>query len=52
LNALSDQEFAAGPHTVTWNGRDSEGEVMPSGIYVVRLESESRVESRKVTLIR
>jgi len=52
LNVLSDHEFAAGPHTLNWNGRDSQGGVMRSGIYVVRLESESRVESRKVTLVR
>ncbi len=52
LNVLSDQKFAAGPHTLTWNGRDSQGRVMPSGIYVVRLESGSRVGSRTVTLIR
>jgi len=52
LNVLSDHEFAAGPHTLTWNGRDSRGGAMPSGIYIVRLESKSRVESRKVTLIR
>jgi hypothetical protein len=52
LDVLSDHEFAAGPHTLTWNGRDSQGAAMPSGIYVVRLESESRVESRKLMLIR
>jgi len=41
-----------GHHEVSWNGRDSAGREMPSGTYVVRLESESGVEARKVMLIR
>jgi flagellar hook assembly protein FlgD len=52
LIVLSDHEFASGPHSLTWNGRDSQGGVMPSGTYMVRLETESGVESRKVTWIR
>jgi probable HAF family extracellular repeat protein len=49
---LSDREFPIGPHTLTWSGRDSRGGDVPTGIYVVRLETESRSETRKITLIR
>ena len=52
IAVLSNREFPAGPHTLTWSGRDSQGGDLPSGIYVVRLETESRLETRKITLIR
>jgi len=52
MTVLADHQFEAGTHSLTWNGRDSEGAVMPSGNYIVRFETESGVASRKVTLIR
>ena len=36
----------------TWNGCDVAGHAMPSGTYIVRLETESGAEARKVSLIR
>lgn len=32
---LEDREQAAGPHSVTWNGRDAEGIPVPAGVYFV-----------------
>jgi hypothetical protein len=52
VTSLATRQFDAGPHTVTWTGRDSRGGVVPSGTYIVRLETEERVESRKVMLVR
>jgi len=52
LTVLADRTFAAGTHTVTWNGRDSRGRAMPSGTYIVRLETDSGVEARKLMLVR
>jgi hypothetical protein len=49
---LGDAIFSPGTHTVTWDGRDSQGRAMPSGSYLIRLETESGVEGRKVSLIR
>ena len=49
---LDDRTFAAGTHSLIWRGCDSSGRAMPSGTYVVRLETESGVEARKVSLIR
>jgi len=49
---LSDNEFPIGPHTLTWSGRDSRGGEVPTGIYVIRFETESRLETRKMMLIR
>ena len=49
---LADRTFTAGEHSLLWNGRDVTGRSMPSGTYLVRLETESRIESRKLMLIR
>jgi hypothetical protein len=49
---LASRTFTAGPHTLTWNGRDSQGRAMPSGTYIVRLETESDLKARKVMLVR
>ena len=52
VSILAKRVFAAGDHTVDWNGRDSQGRAMPSGTYIVRLSTDSGVEARKVSLIR
>jgi hypothetical protein len=52
VDVLADGLLDSGPHALTWNGRDSQGQAMPSGTYLVRLESDSGVEARKITLIR
>ena len=49
---LADRTFTVGSHSLLWNGRDSQGREMPSGSYIVRLETGSGVEARKVSLIR
>jgi hypothetical protein len=49
---LADETFTPGTHTVTWNGRDAEGRALPSGSYLIRLETEAGMEARKVSLIR
>jgi hypothetical protein len=36
---LADRTFTAGEHSLLWSGRDSHGHSMPSGTYIVRLES-------------
>lgn len=42
----------AGRHRVHWEGRDTGGQLVPSGIYFYRLHSEHRAASRKMTLVR
>ena len=49
---LADRTFTAGEHNLTWDGRNSQGRAMPSGTYVVGMETESGVEARKVMLLR
>ena len=41
-----------GRYEANWEGRDAEGQLVPSGIYFYRLRSGNRAESRKMTLVR
>jgi len=52
IDVLMDRTFTTGTHNLSWNGRDSRNRGVPSGTYVVRLETESGVEARKVMLLR
>ena len=49
---LANQTFASGEHSLTWKGRDVAGRSMPSGTYLVRLETESAVTAQKLMLVR
>jgi hypothetical protein len=49
---LVEEVQGAGRHEASWNGLDSRGRAMPSGTYIVRLETEVGVEARKVLLVR
>jgi hypothetical protein len=51
VTVLARGAYAPGTHTVGWNGRDPTGKAMPSGSYLVRLKTESGVETRKVMLV-
>jgi flagellar hook assembly protein FlgD len=42
----------AGQHTITWDGRDSLGAGLASGVYLVRLSSEEFQASTRVVLVR
>jgi hypothetical protein len=52
VRTLADTEFAAGPHWRAWDGRDDAGLPVAPGIYVVRLEAEDRVLSRRLVWLR
>ena len=52
VTILANRNFTAGPHSLTWNGRDAQGRAISSGPYLVRLETESSVEAMKVMLLR
>ncbi len=49
---LVDGTQSAGPHTSNWDARDARGNVLPSGVYVVRVEQGAAVRTQRVTLVR
>ncbi|MFO7626181.1 MAG: FlgD immunoglobulin-like domain containing protein, partial [Candidatus Fermentibacteraceae bacterium] len=42
----------AGQHTITWDGRDSQGAELASGVYFIRLRGAEQQASAKVLLVR
>jgi hypothetical protein len=43
--------LAAGAHTWQWDGRDNRGQLIPSGVYFVRLVADGESQSRTVTVM-
>lgn len=41
-----------GTHNIVWNGTDSNGNTVPSGIYFYRLSTENHVETKKMMLMK
>jgi hypothetical protein len=52
VRTLINQQTTAGYHIVYWNGQDSRGEEMASGIYLCRLTAGSYSETRKMNLLK
>lgn len=46
------ERVGAGPHAVTWNGRDHAGRAVSSGTYFYRLEAGSTVQTRSMMLLK
>jgi flagellar hook assembly protein FlgD len=49
---LSEGDKSKGEHRVVWNGADSRGMQVSSGVYLYRLIAEGREETRKMLLAR
>ena len=52
ITTLVDGVTAAGSHVVTWNGRDSRGAQLPSGVYFYRLESPSFSAAKRMLMLK
>lgn len=44
--------YAAGRHTISWNGCDETGRLVPNGVYFYRLESKRGVAIRQLVVLR
>lgn len=41
-----------GSHEILWDGRDDDGRLLASGVYVIRMDTEGRSLARRVTLLK
>ena len=52
ITKLINKTQSAGEHLAIWDGRDTSGELVSSGIYIYRLKAREFVENRKMVLVR
>ena len=52
IKTLVNSRQPAGIYKVKWDGRDTNGDLMPSGLYYYRMKAGSHSETRKMVLIR
>lgn len=52
IATLVDEQMSAGRYRVTWDGRDSRGRAVASGMYLYRLEAGGGALTRKMLLVR
>ena len=52
VRTLVDDHTSAGYHRATWNGRDIGGGLVPSGIYLCRMEAETYIATEKIVFLR
>lgn len=52
LADLVDGQMVAGPHQRYWDGRDTSGQSLATGVYLLRLETEQGMANSRVTLIK
>jgi hypothetical protein len=52
VRTIASGRLTAGPHAVSWDGRNEAGTDVASGIYVLRLESGKDHATRKITLVK
>ncbi len=52
VKRLLDAHLPAGLHQTMWTGTDTKGQMMPTGVYILRLQLGQRSLSQKISLIR
>jgi flagellar hook assembly protein FlgD len=44
--------YQDGKYSIFWDGIDKSGQNAPSGVYAYRIESEGKIQSGKITLLK
>ena len=52
VRRLGDARLSSGTHTFTWDGKDGERNLLPSGVYFYRLHTEALMLVRKMVMAR
>jgi hypothetical protein len=49
---IVDEEVRAGNHKIHWDGRNNQGSLVATGVYIIRLEAKQNVAVKKLLLIK
>jgi hypothetical protein len=52
VRPLLDRQLPAGAHSQIWDGRDLSGSSVASGVYMIQLEADGKLEQLRVTLVK
>ena len=52
VKTLADRVQGAGVYSVTWDGRDEQGQAAGNGVYFCKLNCNGRTQSKKIILMR
>lgn len=52
IRTLTSRQYEAGNHSISWDGRNNNGEQAGSGIYLYKLQSSSNVAIRQMNLVK
>ncbi|MDZ7290755.1 MAG: T9SS type A sorting domain-containing protein, partial [candidate division KSB1 bacterium] len=52
VRTLVDQRQQSGRYAITWDGRNEQGEVVTSGVYIYQLRAGNFVQTRRMALVR
>ena len=52
VHELIDKTMPAGYHSINWNGKNDSGVLLSSGIYFIRISTDTQSYVRKVSLIK
>jgi hypothetical protein len=50
VNTIVDRMVEAGSHSTVWRGQDDKGQIVPPGLYFVRLDAAGEIQRRKIVL--
>lgn len=52
METLVNSYLGQGDHTFSWEGHDAQGNDLPAGVYLARLESSGQIATRKLLLLK
>ena len=52
INTLINEQISPGFYNLKWNGNDSNGNGMPTGVYFIQVRSGKHIDTQKMILIK
>ena len=52
INIVENSQLNAGTYNITWYGKDSKGDKVPSGLYFYEVKSDNRIQKGKMLLLK